>query len=193
MVVIIDYNAGNTHSVINAFNRLGIEAILTCDKSKILQADKVILPGVGHAGSAMQELINRDLVQTIKLLKAPFLGICVGMQLLMDQSEEGSTSCLGIIKGQVKRFCNEHYKVPQIGWNTVATGDDAIFKGISNESYFYFVHSYYIPNNPYSIGTAYYTEKYTAVIKKDNYYGVQFHPEKSGATGSQLLMNFLSL
>ncbi len=194
MVVIIDYDAGNTQSVFNAVSRLGIKVTLTADKDSINQAEKVILPGVGHAKSAMQELEKRDLISTIKEIKVPFLGICIGMQLLMNSSEEGDTACLNIIEGKVKRFKSQvQFKVPKIGWNTVNMSEDRLFRGIKNDSYFYFVHSYFISKNKYCIGTANYIEEYTAIIKKGNYYGVQFHPEKSGEVGSQLLSNFLNL
>jgi imidazole glycerol-phosphate synthase subunit HisH len=193
MVAIIDYNAGNTRSVINALNRMGVASVLTYDEATILQADRVILPGVGHASTAMHELRERNLIQTIKEIKSPFLGICVGMQLLMEQSEEGNTPCMGIIKGEVKKFRSEQHKVPKVGWNNVSLNDDALFQNVANESFFYFVHSYYVPQNTFSIATSNYTERYTVAIKKDNYYGVQFHPEKSGHIGSQLLQNFLSM
>lgn len=193
MVAIIDYNAGNTKSVINALNRLGVEPVLTDDSTLILQADRVILPGVGHASNAMRELHERNLIQTIKEIKSPFLGICVGMQLLMEKSEEGDTPCIGIIKGEVRKFKSNQYKVPKVGWNNVNASNDALFKNIANESFFYFVHSYYVPQNIYSIATSEYSERYTVAIRKGNYYGVQFHPEKSSLSGSQLLNNFLSM
>jgi imidazole glycerol-phosphate synthase subunit HisH len=193
MVAIIDYNAGNTKSVINALKSIGTESILTSDRATILLADKVILPGVGHASNAMHELQERNLIQTIKEVKSPFLGICVGMQLLMEQSEEGNTPCIGIFKGEVKKFKSDNVKVPKVGWNTVSINHDALFQNIPNDSFFYFVHSYYVPQNTYTIATSDYTERYTVAIKKDNYYGVQFHPEKSGLVGRQLLINFLSI
>jgi imidazole glycerol-phosphate synthase subunit HisH len=193
MVVIIDYNAGNTKSVFNAIDRLGADVLISADKDLIMKAEKVILPGVGHANNAMHELHKRDLIKTIKEVKVPFLGICIGMHLLMDWSEEGNTPCLGIIKGEVKKFKGENCKIPKIGWNTVSTDNDALFSSIINDNYFYFVHSYFISINENSIGTSRYIEDYTSVIKKDNYYGVQFHPEKSGKTGSQFIQNFLTL
>jgi imidazole glycerol-phosphate synthase subunit HisH len=193
MVAIIDYNAGNTRSVINALKRQGVEVTLTADKDVILSADKVILPGVGHAASSMAELRERDLIDTIKSVTVPFLGVCVGMQLLMDRSEEGDTPCLGIIEGEIKRFQSDTLKVPKMGWNKISIQEDVLFNGIDSEAYFYFVHSYYLPTSAYSIAEANYTQDYTVVVKKDNFYGVQFHPEKSDNAGELLLKNFITL
>lgn len=192
-IALIDYNAGNTKSVINTLKRLGIEPDLTADPAKIMAADKVILPGVGHAGSAMKELYKRDLVQVLKAVKQPFLGVCVGMQLMVDWSEEGDTTCLGLIPGQIRKFKSTQEKVPQIGWNTVKHNGSHIFKGIPQDAYFYFVHSFYLPTNVSECGQCHYIEDFTAAIHQDNYYGVQFHPEKSAKWGEQLIKNFLEL
>jgi glutamine amidotransferase len=193
VVAIIDYNAGNTRSVINALKRQGVEVTLTADAGVILSADKVILPGVGHAAASMHELYKRNLVDTIKQVTVPFLGVCVGMQLLMNRSEEGETPCIGIIDGEIRRFQSDKLKIPKMGWNKIRMHDDKIFEGIDREAYFYFVHSYYLPTSPFSIAEANYTEDYTVVVKRDNFYGVQFHPEKSDHSGEQLLKNFITL
>ncbi len=194
MVVIIDYNAGNTRSVINALKRLGVEPVLTSDANLITKAEKVILPGVGHAAASMEELTKRNLVDVIKEVKVPFLGVCVGMQLMMDFSEEGSTQCIGLMEGQINKFESSEYKIPKMGWNKVYANDDNIlFKNIERGSYFYFVHSYYLPTSKYEIATANYIEDYSVAIQKDNFFGVQFHPEKSEKAGEQLLKNFISI
>ncbi len=193
MIAIIDYNAGNTKSVINALNRLNADVVLTYDSEVILSADKVILPGVGHAATSMMELSSRNLIDTIKQVTVPFLGVCVGMQLLMDRSEEGDTNCLGIIDGVVKKFQSNQYKIPKMGWNTVSHNDDVMFSQIDQDAYFYFVHSYYLPKSEYGIASSDYIEDYTVAVKKNNYYGVQFHPEKSEKTGETLLKNFISI
>jgi phosphoribosylformimino-5-aminoimidazole carboxamide ribotide isomerase/imidazole glycerol phosphate synthase glutamine amidotransferase subunit len=197
MIAIIDYKSGNVASVANALIRLGQEFCITSDPIKISQADKVIFPGVGRAMPAMKELRKNGLDQAIREIKVPFLGICLGMQLLMTFSEEDNTQCLGIIKGQVKKFSGNsgNLKVPQIGWNTVSiTKSDPLFRGIPNDSYFYFVDSYYVElNGRLTLGMTTYKETFTSVIKQKNFYGVQFHPEKSGLIGQILLKNFCSL
>ncbi len=192
-LAIIDYNAGNTKSVINALRRLGIEPVLTADADLILKADKVILPGVGHAGSAMAELHKRNLVDICKAVTVPFLGVCVGMQLMMDWSEEGDTQCLGLAEGDIIRFQSNEYKIPQIGWNTVKHNDSPLFKDIPQNSYFYFVHSYYLALNKNGIATTNYIQPFHVAIAKDNLFGVQFHPEKSAQWGEKLLENFLNI
>ena len=192
-LAIIDYNAGNTRSVINALRRLGIEPELTADPDTILRADKVILPGVGHAGSAMAELHKRNLTPLFSEIKVPFLGVCVGMQLMMEASEEGPTACLGLLPGTIVRFQSKEHKIPQIGWNTVHHTHNVLFKGIPQNSYFYFVHSYYLPLHPNGIASTEYIVPYHVAIQKDNYFGVQFHPEKSAQWGEKLLDNFLKL
>lgn len=192
-LTILDYNAGNTKSVINALLRLGIEPVLTADPELILKADKVILPGVGHAGSAMAELQKRNLVDVCKAVKVPFLGVCVGMQLMMDWSEEGDTQCLGLVDGNIVKFKSDEFKIPQIGWNTVEHNHSQLFKDIPQNSYFYFVHSYYLPLNKSGIASTNYIQPYHVAIQKDNLFGVQFHPEKSAKCGEKLLENFLKI
>ena len=192
-LAIIDYNAGNTKSVINALRRLEIEPVLTADPELILKADKVILPGVGHAGSAMVELKKRNLTEICKEVTVPFLGVCVGMQLMMDWSEEGDTQCLGLVDGDIVKFKSDEFKIPQIGWNTVEHNHSQLFKEIPQNSYFYFVHSYYLPLNKSGIASTNYIQPYHVAIEKDNLFGVQFHPEKSAKWGEKLLENFLKI
>jgi len=194
MIALIDYDAGNTCSVMNALKRVEAEFVLTDDIDVIENADKVIFPGVGHAKSAMEALRKKSLDIVIRNLKQPVLGICVGMQLMCESSEEGDTNCLGIIPGRVKKFDARGVKVPHMGWNQLSqTKDDVIWKGIKDEEHFYFVHSYYVPDSEYKIGACNYDLKFSAAIKKDNFWGVQFHAEKSGDVGEQLLKNFLSV
>ena len=188
---IIKYNGGNTRSVINALARLGIEPEITDDKEKILSADKLIFPGVGDAGAAMQYLKQRELDTLIPNLKQPFLGICLGMQLMCRYSEEQNTPCLGIFDVEVKRFRSG--KVPQIGWNSIDVKEHPLFKGLNDNPYFYFVHSYYAATSEQTVAAADYLIPFSAAIAKKNFYGVQFHPEKSGANGAQLLKNFIEL
>lgn len=189
-LVVIKYSAGNTRSVLNALNRLGANAVVTDDAEKIGAADKVIFPGVGHAKSALQSLQENGLDSVIKELKQPVLGICVGMQLLCAHSEEDQTECLGVIPIQVKRFTD--LKVPQVGWNTIYDLKSELFNDVPENSYVYNVHSYYAEASQYSIANCYYGIEYAAAIQKDNFYGVQFHTEKSAATGDQILKNFLN-
>lgn len=194
MVAIIKYNAGNTQSVMCALKRLGVPFILTDDESAIRSADHVIFPGVGEARSAMSYLKERGMVSLIRSLDMPFLGICLGMQLLSSFSEENDTECLDIVPLSIRRFeKREGYKIPHMGWNTVSFDESCpLFKGISNDSYFYFVHSYYAEDSDYAIArTDYDGITFSSAIAKDNFYGVQFHPEKSGEDGLRLLSNFL--
>lgn len=196
MIAIIDYNAGNTCSVINALDRLGVAYELTADHDLIRSADKVILPGVGHAKAAMDNLIKRDLVGVLRSVTQPFLGICVGMQLMAKMSTEGPTDALGIVDTIVQRFefDSNAMKVPQMGWNRInILNEHPVLKDIPSGSYVYFVHSYYIPSNDHMICSTDYGIEYAAVIAKDNYTGVQFHPEKSGPIGEKLLKNFIEL
>ncbi|MGV7106075.1 imidazole glycerol phosphate synthase subunit HisH [Flavobacterium sp. U410] len=189
-IALIDYGAGNVQSVLFALERLGFQGIVTHDAAIIQQADKVIFPGVGEASSAMQKLKSTGLDQVIPLLKQPVLGICLGMQLLCRHSEEGNTNALGIFDLDVKKFSNS-VKVPQMGWNTISNLKSDLFRNISENEYMYLVHSYYVPKNPYSIAQTNYGIDYASAIQKDNFYGVQFHPEKSGKVGEQILKNFL--
>ena len=191
-LVIIDYGAGNIKSIQFAFNRLGIDAILSNNPEDILSADKVIFPGVGEASSAMQKLKESQLDALIPTLKQPVLGICLGMQLLCKSTEEGNTEGLGIFDTEVKRFSNS-VKVPQMGWNTVTDLKSGLFKGIKENAYMYLVHSYYAENCRQAIAITNYHIDYASALENDNFYGVQFHPEKSAEAGEQLLKNFLEL
>ena len=195
-VVIIKYNAGNIQSVLFALERIGVQAIVTDQPELIKTADKVIFPGVGEASTAINYLRERKLDELIVSLKQPVLGICLGMQLLSSHSEENNTDCLGIFKNViVRRFCpaETHLKVPQIGWNTIYNLKSKLFSGIAENSYCYFVHGYYAEESKYSIATTDYVQPYSSALQKDNFYGVQFHPEKSAAIGEQILKNFLAL
>lgn len=189
---IIKYNAGNIRSVLFALERIGISADVTDDIESIRSADKVIFPGVGEASTAMHYLRERGLDTVIRNLKQPVLGICLGMQLMCRYSEENATDCLGIFDEEVKRFRAEGtgLKVPQIGWNDIYNLETDLFKGVANESFCYFVHSYYASLGEHTIATTNYTQPYSAALKKDNFYGVQFHPEKSAEVGEQILKNF---
>jgi len=194
MIAIIDYKAGNTCSVQNALKRLNADFELTDDIDKIRSADKVIFPGVGHAKAAMDMLQQKGLIQVIKSLNQPLLGVCLGMQLLCVNSEESDTKCLGIIPLDVLRFNNSssEYKVPHMGWNTLNSTSDRIFSGLDCNNHCYFVHSYYVPKSEYTIATSNYILEFSSGIKKNNFTGVQFHPEKSGQVGEQIIKNFLS-
>ena len=188
--VIIDYDAGNVKSLQFALERLGVEAQITHDIDSISSADKVIFPGQGEAASAMEKLRSKGLDTLIPQLRQPVLGICLGMQLLCKQTEEGSTQGLGILPSKVKRFPNI-VKVPQMGWNTVNHNAEGLFEGITQDCYMYLVHSYFVPVTPYTIAQTNYAGAYSVAVQKDNFYGVQFHPEKSSKDGLRLLENFL--
>lgn len=192
MVAIIDYDAGNVRSLQFALERLGVESVLTADSEVIKTAEKVIFPGQGAAGSAMEKLQQTGLDQLIPTLQQPVLGICLGMQLLCDATEEGDVKGLGIVSGKVIRF-SDQVKVPQMGWNTISKLQTTLFKGIKEENFMYLVHSYYVPLLPETIAQSDYDGAYSVALQKDNFYGVQFHPEKSSTAGSQLLQNFLAL
>ena len=193
-IVIIKYNAGNIQSVLFALERIGIEAIVTDNHEEILAADKVIFPGVGEASSAMNSLREANLDQLIKKLQQPVLGICVGMQLLCKYSEENDTPCLGVFEEPVKKFVSVNgLKVPQIGWNTISGLKSPLMKGLPENSYCYFVHSYYVPLTEHAIATTDYIQPYAAAIHTNNFYGVQFHAEKSAKAGEQILKNFIEL
>lgn len=193
MIAIIDYKAGNTCSVQNALRRLDADFELTDDVEKIRKADKVIFPGVGHAKAAMDILHEKGLIQVIKGLKQPLLGVCLGMQLLCEHSEESNTKCLNIIPLEVLRFNNSlsKYKVPHMGWNTLNNTTGRIFSGLDCNNHCYFVHSYYVPKSEYTIAKSNYILDFSSSIKKNNFTGVQFHPEKSGKVGEQIIKNFL--
>ena len=191
-LVIINYGAGNIKSLQFAFKRLGVEALLSNDSDVIRAADKVIFPGVGQASSAMNMLRVSQLDKLIPQLKQPVLGICLGMQLLCNHTEEGDTNGLGIFDVNVKRF-SSNVKVPQIGWNTIKNLKSDVFKGINESEYMYLVHSYYAENCSEAIAISDYGLDYASALKHNNFYGVQFHPEKSSTAGEQLLKNFLEL
>lgn len=194
---LIDYGAGNTRSVQFALKRLGIDSILSSDSTVLESCDKIIFPGVGEASSAMARLQGKQLDGFIKSTNKPLLGICLGMQLLCSQSEEGNTNCLGIIDAVVKRFPNEHqgkkFKVPQVGWNSVYGLSTPLFQRVGENTFVYYVHGYYVPIGNYTIAVTDYTFVYSAAIRKNNYYATQFHPEKSGGAGEKILQNFLEL
>jgi glutamine amidotransferase len=191
-IVIINYGAGNIQSIKFAIQRLGYEAVLSNDVKEIQGADKVIFPGVGEASSAMEKLKSTGLDKLIPTLKQPVLGICLGMQLMCNFNEEGNTKGLGIFDVDVVKF-NNTVKVPQIGWNQIENLNSELFKGIAEKEYMYLVHSYYVPLNNEAIATTEYGLKYASALQKDNFYGVQFHPEKSSKAGEQILKNFLKL
>ena len=193
--VIIKYNAGNIQSVLYALERIGVSALVTDSIQEIQTADKVIFPGVGEASSAMQYLKERNLDTLIKNLKQPVLGICLGMQLMCTHSTENNTNCLGIFEEQVKQFetADPTIKIPQIGWNTITALKTPLFKGIAENSFAYFVHGYYAAKGQHTIATTNYIQEYSSALHKDNFYGLQFHPEKSALVGEQIIQNFLSL
>ncbi|RKQ49284.1 imidazole glycerol phosphate synthase subunit HisH [Roseivirga pacifica] len=191
-VVIIDYNAGNTQSVIYALNRLGVEPVLSADQEVIQAADKVIFPGVGEASTAMSFLKERKLDEVIKSLKQPVFGVCLGLQLLCKHSEENDTDCLGIFDINVKKF-EPKLKVPQMGWNNLEAMNSPLFDGLNEAPYVYYVHSYYAELSEYTIAETNYVNRFSAALNKDNFYALQAHPEKSGKVGEQILKNFLSL
>ncbi len=191
-IVIIKYNAGNVCSVEFGLQRLDINAIVTDNIEEILSADKIIFPGVGAAGFAMDYLRERKLDVLVKNCKQPFLGICLGMQLLCNHSEENDTPCIGVFEEHVKKFTG-NVKVPQMGWNNIYDLKQPLFKGLNEEAYVYFVHSYYVEKSSYTVATANYNLEYSAAIQKDNFYAVQFHPEKSGKAGEKILKNFIEL
>lgn len=194
-IVIIKYNAGNIQSVLYAFERIGMTATVSDDHRRIRSADKVIFPGVGEASSAMNYLKERGLDGVIRELKQPVLGICLGMQLMCRHSEENDTECLGIFEEKVKLFKPGPHKekVPQIGWNNIFHLKTGLFNGVHEQSYIYSVHSYYASEGSETIATADYIHPYSAALHSGNFYGVQFHPEKSAGVGEQILKNFFEM
>ena len=192
-IAIVKYNAGNLYSVVNAFQRLGVEPVITDDAERIAKADKVIFPGQGSALTTMTYLRAHKLDELIRSLRQPVLGICVGQQLLCRHSEEGDVDCIGVFPADVKRFQPTRHedKVPAMGWQALHRLDSPLFTGIDEGAYVYFVHSYYVPLCPYTIAQADYILPYSAALHKDNFWTTQFHPEKSGKVGEQLLRNFL--
>ena len=196
-IAIIKYNAGNIRSVLYALERIGHTALVTEKPDEIITADKVIFPGVGEASTAMNYLKERNLDQLICSLTQPVLGICLGMQLLCKYSEENDTECLGIFNEDVRKFAPQPpkggLKVPQIGWNNIYELKTDLFKEVTDDSYCYFVHGYYAAKGEHTIATTNYVQPYSSALHKNNFYGVQFHPEKSASTGERILSNFLKL
>lgn len=194
-VAIVKYNAGNVCSVDYALRRLGVEARLTADETELRKADKVIFPGVGEAGTTMAYLHASGLDQVIRSLCQPVLGICLGMQLMCNHSEEGDAQGLGIFDVDVKRFRPQRHedKIPHMGWNTLSATRGELFAGFDKEVYVYFVHSYYVPLCEGTAAVANYIHPFSAALQKDNFYATQFHPEKSGSVGERILHNFLAL
>lgn len=195
MIAIVKYNAGNIFSVYCALKRLGYEAVITDDVELLNSADKVIFPGVGDASAAMEHLRATGLDKVIKNLIQPVLGICVGMQLMCKHSEEGNVDCLGIFDCDVVKFrpSDKEMKVPHMGWNQITNLKTNLFKGIDENSFVYYVHSFHAPVNQYTIAQTNYGIDYSGALHKDNFYATQFHPEKSGSVGEQLLKNFLKI
>ena len=191
-VTIIKYNAGNVQSVLFALERIGVNAIVTDDVDVLKSSDKIILPGVGEASSAMQYLKDRKLDEVIISLTQPVLGICLGMQLMCESSEEGNATCLGIFDNKIKRFSGD-VKVPQIGWNTIYGLKTDLFKNIKENEYMYLVHGYYAEVSKHTISKTNYGVEYSSSLQKNNFYATQFHPEKSSDAGQQLLENFIKL
>ncbi len=193
MITVVKYNAGNIRSVMNALHRLGADATVTDDPTLLREAEKVIFPGVGEASSAMRYLHERGLDEVLKNLNQPFLGICLGLQLMCKHSEEGNTECLGIFSENVRRFPSAKEKVPHMGWNNCNELKGPLFNGISTDDDFYFVHSYYAELGVQTTAQCDYILPFSAALHKDNYHAVQFHPEKSADVGQQLIKNFLEL
>lgn len=191
-IAIVKYNAGNIRSVTYALQRLGIEPCISDDADTLRAADKVIFPGVGEASTAMRYLKERKLDVLLPSLKQPVLGVCLGLQLMCRHSEEGNTPCMGIFDIEVRRF-RHALKVPHMGWNRLQPLEHTLFAGLPEESYLYYVHSYYAELSEYTIGTTDYGIPYSAALQKDNFYALQAHPEKSGKTGEKILENFLKL
>ena len=192
-IAIVKYNAGNIFSVENALKRIGREAVITDNPDVIRAADKVIFPGVGEAGTTMKYLRERGLDKLICSLRQPTLGICIGLQLMCKHSEEGDTECLSIFDENVKRFQSKNYKIPHMGWNTIQPNNSPLFAGLEKEPYVYYVHSYCAEKGAHTIAATDYAQTFSAALHKDNFYAVQFHPEKSAWVGEQILKNFLCL
>ncbi|MGI9582999.1 imidazole glycerol phosphate synthase subunit HisH [Chryseobacterium sp. RRHN12] len=192
MIAIIKYNGGNVNSVQNALNRLNVDSIITDDPEKILKADKVIFPGVGEASSTMKLLKEKELDLLIPSLKQPVLGVCLGMQLMCGENEEGDTEGMGIFDINVRKFPSKDI-VPHMGWNTVSGQTSPLFSGIGESSDVYFVHSYYCELSDFTTSVCDYILPFSASLQKDNFYAVQFHPEKSGTVGNQIVKNFINL
>lgn len=194
-IAIVKYNAGNICSVINALHRLGVEPLLTDDAQQLQRAERVIFPGQGEASHAMQYLREHGLDEVIRRLEQPLLGICIGQQLLCHHSEEGNVDCLGIFDAEVKRFSPLRHddKVPHMGWNGISDLRSPLFKGIDEDAFVYYVHSYYVPLCSHTIATTHHILPFSGALHRDNFYATQFHPEKSGDAGERILRNFLTL
>ncbi|MBL1215667.1 MAG: imidazole glycerol phosphate synthase subunit HisH [Ignavibacteriae bacterium] len=191
MILMIDYGAGNTASVANALDEIGTQFCIAKNISDVKEYEKIILPGVGEANYAMQQLRERGFVELIKNSKVPTLGICLGMQLFTEFSEEGETGCIGLVNCKTIKFSNMNEKVPHMGWNNVNTKNDSIlFNSIKQNEYFYFAHSFYVEESKYAVASTKHGIEFASAIENKNIYGVQFHPEKSGAAGLQLIKNF---
>ena len=195
MIAVIKYNAGNIHSVVHALRREGVEPVVTDDKELICRADKVIFPGVGEASTTMEYLKARNMDTLIKGLQQPVLGICLGMQLMCKESEEGDAKCLGIFDVNVKKFQRTTFedKIPHMGWNQITNLRSPLMLDVRDNGYVYFVHSYYVPLCNETIASTDYLVNFSAALNKNNFYATQFHPEKSGTVGSKILQNFLAL
>lgn len=195
MIAVIKYNAGNIHSVVHALRREGVEPVVTDDKDLICRADKVIFPGVGEASTTMEYLKARNMDTLIKGLQQPVLGICLGMQLMCKESEEGDAKCLGIFDVNVKKFQRTTFedKIPHMGWNQITNLRSPLMQDVRDNGYVYFVHSYYVPLCNETIASTDYLVNFSAALNKNNFYATQFHPEKSGTVGSKILQNFLAL
>ena len=194
-VAIVKYNAGNIYSVVNALRRLGVEPILTDDAEELQKADRILFPGQGEASTTMAYIREHRLDEIIRSLKQPVLGICIGQQLLCRHSEEGDTDCIGIFPVDVKRFQPQRHedKVPQMGWNSIYDLKTPLFEGIGEEEFIYNVHSFYVPENEFTIAKCDYILPYSAAMHKDNFYTCQFHPEKSGKVGERIIENFITM
>jgi len=194
-IAVIDYKAGNVYSVVHALQRLGANATLTDNPETIASADKVLFPGQGNAEQAMRQLQENGLDKLIPQLQQPVLGICIGQQLLCRHSDEGNVDCLGIFDAPVVRFMPEKHeeKIPHMGWNSLSGLKSELFREIDEGNFVYFIHSFYVPTCPWTIATCDYIVPFSAAMHKDNFYATQFHPEKSGSVGEQILRNFLNL
>ncbi len=193
-IAIIKYNAGNVASVMYALDRIGQKYQWTDDEEEIKNADKVIFPGVGEASTAMAYLKEKGLDTLIKGLNQPVLATCIGMQLLCKHSEEGNTNCIGVFDVEVKKFISKDLKIPHVGWNSITPkGENPLMKGLKEEEFVYFVHSFYAPVNAYTTAVCEYVQPFSAMLHKDNFYAAQFHAEISGKAGEQILKNFLAL
>jgi len=195
-LVILKYDAGNIYSVIHALRRLGAEPLLTNDRDEIRKADKVIFPGQGEAGTTMAALRNVGLDHLVPTLRQPVLGICVGLQLMCEHSEESDTECLGLFPIGVKKFRprTSEDKIPHMGWNTISDLQSSLFEHLDGDDFVYYIHSYFAPISPFTIATTEYCGlRFSAALQRDNFFATQFHPEKSGRVGEQILRNFLAL